>query len=188
MPTHERNVLMWLIRCIDPHFWRWGKLALYCLALFTVALWLLGCGLLKSPTAPNPTHPNEILIIEHTQCYADYFRLGKITVSFFEEEQQVNCYPLRYDENGDPVQCFKAGGAWPFSRHARYYGPWVRGELVDHLFSSQDLEFVAAHEVCHMLGIWNEVKAWKCAENAWSRAECHEGGFQPVGIDPRLMF
>ncbi len=182
--THERNVLMWLAGKLYKI--RWPRFAFW--VSMVILYSTLGCGLLESPTAPDPTHPNEILIIEHTQCYADYFRLGEITVSFFEDERQVNCYPLKYDENGDPFQCLQAGGAWPFKRHASYYGPWVRGELADYLFSSQDLEWVAAHEVCHMLGTRDEDVAVKCAELAWSRAGCHEGGFQPVEISPRLMF
>ncbi len=193
MPTHERNVLMWLIRCIDPHFWEWLRLVLFCICVFTLALWLLGCGLLKSPTAPEEEpelHPSEILVTEHTQCYADYFRLGKITCSFFEDERLIDCSDdWGNDENGDPVECIIVGGAFPGSRHAEYYGPWVRGELAGYSVSSQDLEWVAAHEVCHMAGTWSETVAKRCAEIAWDQAQCHEGGFQPVlGIDPRLMF
>ena len=184
--THERNVLVWLAGKLYKIRWPWFAFWVSIAILYNT----LGCGLLKSPTAPDESelHPSEILITEHTQCYADYFRLGEITVSFFEDERLINCYPLKYDGNGDPVQCVKAGGAFPYSRHAHYYGPWVRGELAGYSSSSQDLEWVAAHEVCHMLGTWSETVAVRCSRLAWDQAQCHEGGFQPVGIDSRLMF
>jgi len=157
------------------------------MSLIVGAAWgSLGCGLLKSPTAPTYDHPNEILITEHTQCYADYFRLGKITCSFFEDERWVDCSDdWGNDENGDPFECLVVGGAYPGSRHAEYYGPWVRHELGRE--QPPELEWAAAHEVCHMTGTWSEAVAKRCAEIAWDQAKCHEGGFQLVGIDPRLI-
>lgn len=159
--THERTM----------QTMRWASLII---SLIAVAVALSGCGLLKSPTAPEDKvlHPNEILITEHTQCYADHFHLGKITCSFFEDERWADCSDWwGYDENGDPIECMVAGGAYPFSRHAEYYGPWVRGELPD--IPNPDLEYTAAHEVCHMTGTWSETAAMHCAAIAWDQAQCH---------------
>ena len=185
--THERNVLMWLARkAVQGFRWPWFTFWMSIAILYSI----LGCGLLKSPTAADELHPNEILITEHTQCYADHFRLGKITCSFFEDERLIDCSDdWGNDENGDPVQCLRVGGAFPGSRHAEYYGPWVRHELGG---EPPDLEWVAAHEVCHMTGTWSETVAKRCAEIAWDQAQCHEGGFQPAskqsaGFDPRLI-
>jgi hypothetical protein len=140
--------------------------------MWLIAILLGGCGV--SPTSPTPTHPNEILITQHTQCYANYFKLGTITVSFFEDERLVDCSAdWGYDEDGDPLMCQIAGAAYPGSRHAEYYGPWVRGET--DTTREPDLEWAAAHEVCHMAGTWDEDQAKKCAELAWPRAQCHEG-------------
>ncbi len=184
--THERNVLVWLAARVG-----WRQLGFVILIiLFTTAITgLCGCGLFKSPTAPDDEelHPNEILITEHTQCYADYFRIGKTTCSFFEDERLLDCSDTwGNDENGDPFMCPIIGGAYPGSRHAEYYGPWVRGEP-PYQPTSAHLEETAAHEVCHMIGGWNERATRKCAEIAWNQAQCHEGGFQPVGLDPRFI-
>ena len=154
--THERTL----------QTMRWASLII---SLIAVGVALAGC---KSPTAPDePSHPNEILITEHTQCYADHFHLGKITVSFFEKARWADCSDwLGNDENGDPMECMVAGGAYPFSRHAEYYGPWVRHELEG---PPPELEWTAAHEVCHMTGTWSEDAAIKCAAIAWDQAQCH---------------
>ena len=122
-----------------------------------VALVGVGCG---SPTSPTPpTHPNEVLISNYTGCHTNHHNMRSLKVVFFEEGTAT--------PNGGWV----AGRAWPDGDHVEYWGPWVRGEKLGPK-SPENLEALAAHEVCHASGIWNEAAADECAVKAMGKAEC----------------
>jgi hypothetical protein len=165
--THERNVLVWTAtyvgRVLDWLTTRprltWSLLII----IIAIAL-LMSCG----PTQPDPvnTHPNEIAIVEFTQCYAKHAKLGEIEVIFHEKNRPVSC-PAK------DAPCYGKGWAWPLMGIINYWAPWVRGEIEPlHPWS---LEMLAAHEVAHSTGIWNEHDAETWAVLTYTVAGCHQG-------------
>lgn len=133
------------------------------LPLLVGATWgALGC---KSPTAPND-HPNELRIIAYTQCYADHFRMGEVEVTFWEHGRYVDCSR----DYGPGARCAIAGTGMPHSRLVSYWGPWVRGEA-SHI--PPELEWAAAHEICHLTGLWDEERTKTCGHLIWTVAGCH---------------
>jgi len=166
--THERTL----------QTLKWAAL----LSILVAAAWgACGCNALPtSSTAVLEPHPNELLIIAYTQCYADYYHLGEIDVFFWEFKEEVECS----DDHGKDAMCPVAGRAYHGHRRVGYWGPWVRGETI---FVPPDLEWSAAHEVCHLAGAFTEAAAKRCAEIVWDQANCHDAGKQPTGTGPRLI-
>lgn len=155
--THERTM----------QTMKWALL----LSVLVGAAWgACGCGLFKSPTASDEPelHPNEILITEYVQCYAEYFGLKEVWVDFWEHGQHVDCS----EDHGEGAMCPIAGHAHIVGRGVSFWGPWVRGEA-SHV--PPDLEWAAAHEVCHLTGLWDEAATKLCTELVWDEAGCHEG-------------
>lgn len=144
--THERTMKTML--------WALAYLPFALMAL----LLLVGC---LSPTGPSdtPTHPQEVKIHTYTQCHGQHHGIAPIRVLFFEEERPA--------ENGGYV----VGSAWPGEREVSYWAKWVRGEY-DGPKTDKQLEAVAAHEVCHSSGIWDETEANVCAVEAMAKAGC----------------
>jgi hypothetical protein len=139
---------------------KWAML----LSLVVGAAWgTLGC---KSPTAPTHDHPNEVRITAYTQCYAKHFGLGRVEVTFWEHGRYVDCSA----DYGPGAQCPVAGTGMPNSRKVSYWGPWVRGEA-SHI--PPELEWAAAHEVCHLTGLWDEKQTETCGRLVWTVAGCH---------------
>jgi hypothetical protein len=143
--THERTMKTML--------WALAYLPFALMAL----LILTGCAYPTSST--DIGHPNEVKIHTYTQCYGQYHGLGTIRVVFFDERR-----PAR---NGGYV----AGSAWPGEREVSYWRAWVRGEW-DGPRTDKHLDALAAHEVCHSSGIWDETEANVCTVEAMAKAGC----------------
>jgi hypothetical protein len=134
--------------------------------LLTIAL--LGCS--GSPTtAPTGTpHPREALIAELTRCYAEARGVvGEITVEFADDLGDTDCSYYR----GSGAMCSVVGRAFPYSNAVTFWGPWVRGET-EHSTSVDDLALAAAHEACHLSGVWREVEADSCSTLLVDSTDC----------------
>ena len=136
--------------------------------LLTIAL--LAC---SSPTAPTtaPTgapHPREALITDLTRCYAESRGVvGEITVGFADDLGDIDCSYYR----GSGARCSVVGRAFPYSNAVTFWGPWVRGET-EHSTSVDDLALAAAHEACHLSGVWREVEADSCSTLLVDSTDC----------------
>jgi hypothetical protein len=141
--------------------------------LAAAALAACGCASPTAPTAVLAQHPNEVLITEFVACYAETRGLGDIRIDFFEEPQYADC------GLGDGSQCPVAGRGMPYSDLIRFWGPYIRGET-EHDSSPAMLARYAAHEVCHVSGIWPEDGADACAALIFD--QCYDG---PAASAPR---
>jgi hypothetical protein len=138
------------------------------LRLFAVAalLALLGC---SSPTEPTPAaHPREALIADLARCYAQARGVvGELTIQFADDLGDTDCsYYL-----GPGARCSVAGRALPYSNAVTFWGPWVRGDAGSPA-PLGDLALAAAHEVCHLSGVWGEDDADRCSQLLVGSADC----------------
>ena len=131
---------------------------------------IVGCTPVTGPTTVEDlTHPNEVKIFEYTQCYADFAgrtEYGPYTVIITDKARMYPCPPPHEGE------CPAMGWAFPQSTHVNYWGPWVRGEY-NGSRTDWDLSIVAAHEVGHTTGLWDETKAELWAINAYLTSDCN---------------
>ena len=162
MRTHERNALVWLVARAS---WPWVIKALAVVLAYLLLATVMGCS--GSPTGPSGTgHPNEENIKSFTKCHADYAKVGDIRVTFQEEPYMVDCAK-------GTGQCYAMGWAFPHSNGVTYWGPWVRGETTLKTPSTPyTREAVAAHEIGHIRGTWNENVADAWAVAALAATEC----------------
>jgi hypothetical protein len=133
-------------------------------------------------------HPNEEKIKAWSECYYAYFGLeeklhGPLTVAFTDERREVACPSTML--NPPPDGCIAAGWAMPGSRLVHYYRPWVRSSER----TGWDLQYTAAHEVCHLSGIYIDetipdnpeaLTAGQCAalvtQHSRVTGECNDAG------------
>ena len=117
-------------------------------------LFLAGCALPTAPDPPELTHPNEILLDELVQCNAEYHGLGPLQVRFFEVARPATL--------PDGQLGLVAGAGWPGATWVEFWHEWV----LDPRRIRSDLAEVAAHEVCHVSGIWDEAAIPACRDAA----------------------
>lgn len=135
-------------------------------AAFAGLLGLFGC---SGPTEPTRTlHPREALLAELVQCYAQALGVvGELTVQFEDDLGVTNC-PA---DLGSGVTCPVAGRTWPGSGVVTFWGPWARGET-EHPAPLGQLALGAAHEACHLSGVWAEDDAETCSILLVGSADC----------------
>jgi hypothetical protein len=169
MRTHERThqTIAWAIKFI---------------AAFLAGMLLASVWSCEKPTAASPfIHTeNEQKISDYSHCFYEHFNLtkklgGPLTVVFHDKIRYTPC-PESCDHCTEDQKCPIAGWAWPGTRTVNYSRPWVNGPRHD-----WDLEGTAAHEVCHLTGIWihtpipeqpEYLTAGTCAALATSVAGC----------------
>jgi len=119
--------------------------------MWLIIVMIMGCA--STPTTPTAAHPNEVLVTEFTQCWADYHQLGPLAVYF-------------HDNHINPDKPHSAGWAWPGATEVHYVRPRV------HEFSRWELLWLAGHEVCHVVGWWDENKTEWCNKVAYQNGRC----------------
>lgn len=132
--------------------------------LTILALLLAGCGII-SPTyveLGDLTHPKEIFIYNMTQCHGAYHNLGHIDVIF----ETTPYYPFKDDP--DPARRIVSAAGWatPGKKVVHYY---VRDV---HRYDYPTLEALAAHEVGHVTGTWDEAEASRLGREAMANTDC----------------
>lgn len=180
MPTKgEMHSTRWIGLWFDTFCWRefWVRVAsLIGLVLYVIGFFLLAAGYLslsgcakQGPTAPTPLHPYEVIIVAHTECFAEFMEWSTPDIFFTDNPVDVECVI-----DGEKRMCPSAGRAYIGYNRVVYWGAWVRGEAgPDWGWSLGDLEWVAAHEVCHLaLATANEDVANSCARWAVKGAGC----------------
>ena len=109
-------------------------------ATLGVLLLLYGCeGALPTQVPYPQLTERQQRIYDYTQCFAQAMGLGSIHVTFHEDLGEA------------------AGMAWPDRSAVKYHVASVE--------NGEDwyLQAVAAHEVCHISGIWDEKATDACA-------------------------
>lgn len=114
----------------------------------TILLLGLGCG--PSPTAPayEVLTPRQARIYDLSQCFAQELGLGVLRVEFHDDLDGA------------------AGRSWPGSGTVMYH--------IESVENGEDwyLEGLAAHEVCHASGIWEQDRAEACATLLIAKGVC----------------
>lgn len=182
-PTHERNVLMWVATRGWLRVLMWFLFWVFMGYLFFS---IVGCGNGSPLSSTEIGHPNEEMIVAWSECYYAYFGLeeklhGSLTVAFTDERRVVPC-PSHMQN--PPEECIAAGWAAPGTRLIHYYRPWVRSNDRN----AWDLQYTAAHEVCHLSGIFideqipdrpEQLTAPQCAalvtQHSRVTGECNDG-------------
>jgi len=160
MRDHERTLqtMKWAARFI---------------ALITVVLILAGCG---KPTDPTASTEREMYIEAETVRYGQIELDRTLDVSFTDARHMV---PTIEDPN---VKAPAAGWVSLQGFKITYWRPWVNDER----YGRVDLEWTAAHEVCHFitgskhdaahamcnLGLWQRTHGYTVAPSA---VLCHSG-------------
>jgi hypothetical protein len=149
-PTHERNALVWLASLFSLKNQRKLDKVIPWIALAAALALLFGCSNPMSST--DIGHPNEEAIASWAKCYYAHFGLeeklgGPLTVAFTDERRVATCPSGMVDP---PPECIAAGWAMPGSRLVTFYREWVRHPNR----TPWDLQSTAAHEVCHLSGIF----------------------------------
>ena len=129
----------------------------YVVAVIILTVFLLGCG---GARVTGPTTDLEEVFFEIAQCYATHLELGPITFATFENEKP-------YCPKQGPCG-YVACDAWPGGRHVECWSEWVNdpANVAPHFHN------YAAHEVCHLSGIWDETEAEACAFAMVSKGVC----------------
>lgn len=143
MRTHERTL-------------QTLKLAALYVLVAAALYFALGCG---KVTPTGPSTELEGVFLDLAQCYADELGLGTVTLGVFEKARP---YCPREGPCG-----YVACGAWPDSRTIECWGDWINNPS-----SVVDFPNYAAHEVCHLSGIWDEMEAELCAFALTSKGVC----------------
>lgn len=108
-----------------------------------------------------------------TQCYGTYLGLDGINVVYTSRVVWTECSPGQMGKGPDG-EC--VAGAWsrPGADFVTWYKPFVDDRCEHCVHSTEDfhLNVIAAHEACHLTGIWDEAEARDCAAKAVANAEC----------------
>ncbi len=148
--THERNVLMWYVRTLL----NWRQHVHWLIPIG----WIIGAALvLSSCTSPTKATDiaesrNEILAVEYAACHSDYHNLGFEVAVYFVDYKRVD-------------------GALAWGSIQDRSITLVRPAL--NTWAPVDVEMVVGHEVCHVMGLFNEGIATVCASDAYYNAGCH---------------
>lgn len=144
-------------------------ITLYLVACVGAGLAIGSCiGCLVNPTH-IPENELEIRMVVLVQCFADHMGLGEVETRFYEEpdiRRGAGC-----GSDNPHEMCHAAGRATPYTRTVEIYGPWLRRERGFYP-DEWDYRYVAAHEVCHLSGTWDEGKARECGLRLMEEANC----------------
>jgi hypothetical protein len=135
--------------------------------LLSIIVLLIGCSPITKPSEiEDLKHPNEVKIYNYTQCYAAFAGRGEYSVFIVEKAKMYPCSPPHEGE------CPAKGWAMPSTTKVSFWGPWVRGEY-NGSRTDFELSIVAAHEVGHTTGLWDEMRAELWATDAYHTSGCN---------------
>lgn len=116
-----------------------------------VAILSWGCG---APGPTGPSSPQEAAFLDTAQCFANQLELGTVSLTTFDQARPVGTG-------------YVACGAWPGGHVIECWSSWINDPASVRFFGG-----VAAHEVCHLSGLWDEMDAELCASSLVSKGVC----------------
>ena len=136
--------------------------AVFVLAAFTAAVWVRAHIKVEPP-----------LVERLTECYGEHHGISGISIEYADYVQWVPCV-LGNKGKGPNGECVAGGWARPYSRLVTYYEPFIKDdcELCASATTTFGLNWIAAHETCHLSGIHSEALTNACTTRALSEAGC----------------
>lgn len=113
----------------------------------------LGC---ESPFSPSaPLTPPEEAFLKASNCLAKGLSLPPVTLALWEKPKPSG-------------EGYVACEAWPHSSEISCWREFLNGAR----YADVDKLPYAAHEVCHLSGIWDELQTEVCAHALLQRTSC----------------
>ena len=135
-----------------------------------IAVALAACGLIAwAHVQPSGKEQVE----DYTECFARYHGIENVSVEYSDYERWTPCLK-GFSGLGPDGQCAAGGWALPLSTTVTYYEPYIDDNCVNCAKRTErkHLRWIAAHETCHLSGIWDEATTNECTSRALKEAGC----------------